>query len=172
MTAELFIRPATIVDAPACIEIHCRGWEAAYAGLIPAEAIAQKNATRPAAWPGYLTDGLYDYYLSVLEGKVVGFISLGRPNEKENLPDSYYEVGAIYLHPSVYRQGIGRKLMAFAEEQARALGKTALMLWVLEGNTSSRRFYEACGYRLDPNGASKERNFGLVLRSLRYVKEI
>ena len=164
------IRPAVLSDAPACAEIHCRGWEAAYSDFIPAEAIARKNATRFEAWPGYLASGKYDYYVPVLEGRVVGFMSIGRPGAHENLPGCYYELAGIYLHPSVFRQGIGRQLMAFAEERARALGKTAIMLWVFEANAASRRFYEACGYT--PDGAAQEHEYGCTLRSLRYVKEI
>jgi len=170
MNKMITIRPATIDDAPACAEIHCRGWEAAYADLIPAEAIAKKNAERPAAWPGYLASGKFDYYVAVLDGNVVGFLSLREPEASENLPDCYYEVGGIYLHPSVYRQGIGRQLMTFAEEQARALGKNSMMLWVFEDNAPSRRFYEACGYH--PDGAVQNHEYGKTLRSVRYVKEI
>ena len=167
---QIHIRPATIADAPACAEIHCRGWEAAYADIVPAQAIAQKNAARPAAWPGYLASGQYAYYVPVLDGKVVGFVSLGQPGANENLPAYYCEIAAIYLHPSVYRQGIGRQLMAFAEDRAREKGKTAMMLWVFEDNAPSRRFYEACGYR--PDSATEEREYGRTLRSLRYVKEL
>jgi len=167
---KFHIRTATIDDAPACAEIHCLGWEAAYAGLIPAETIARKNAARPAAWPEYLASGRYDYYVPVLEGRVVGFLSLRSPEEHENLPDNYYEVGGIYLHPSVYRQGIGRRLMAFAEEQARVKGKTAMMLWVFEDNAPSRRFYEACGYH--PDGKTDINEYGRPLVTMRYVKEI
>ena len=170
MNITITIRKAELPDAPACAEIHCRGWEAAYAGLIPAEAIAKKNAERPAAWPGYLASGRYDYYVAVLDGRVVGFLSLREPEAHENLPGCYYEVSGIYLHPSVYRQGIGRKLMAFAETQARAKGKNAMMLWVFEGNAPSRRFYEACGYR--PDGAVQTHEYGKTLRSVRYVKDI
>ena len=167
---NLEIRRATIDDAPACAEIHCRGWEAAYADFIPAEAIAEKNAARPAAWPGYLTSGKFEYYVPVLDGKVVGFLSLRSPEEHENLPDHYYEVGGIYLHPDYYRRGIGRRLMASAEERAREKGKSAMMLWVFEDNDSSRRFYEACGYR--PDGKTQTSEYGgKTLRSLRYVKE-
>jgi len=167
--AEITIRKATIDDAPACAEIHCLGWEAAYADFVPAAYLAQRRPHRLEKWRGYLVSGLYEYYVPVLEGNVVGFLSLCPPRD-EDLPGYYYEVGGIYLHPSVYRRGIGRKLMLFAEEQARAKGKTAMMLWVFEDNASSRRFYEACGYR--PDGRTEEHEYGRTLRSLRYVKEI
>ena len=167
---EITIREAELSDAAACAEIHSRGWEAAYADIIPMEYIAQKNAARPAAWPGYIAGDLYAYYVAVLEGKVVGFLSLRQPEEQENLPEYYYEVGALYLHPSVYRQGIGRQLMCFAEERAREKKKSAMMLWVLEDNAPSRRFYEACGY--GPDGRTDICEYGRELAAVRYVKEI
>jgi len=166
---NLTIRPATIADAPALAEIHSRGWETAYADIVPAQAIAERRPRRPAQWQAWLSRP-HEISAAVLDGQVVGFLSLRRPEPNENLPDHYYEVGGIYLHPEVYRQGIGRKLMAFAEEQARAKGKSAMMLWVFEDNAPSRRFYEACGYR--PDSATEEREYGRTLRSLRYVKEI
>ena len=166
---DLCIRPAVLSDAPACAEIHSRGWEAAYADLIPARAMAERRARRPAQWQANLSQP-HEVYVSVLGGKVAGFLSTRQPDEHENLPDCYYEVGGIYLDPSVYRQGIGRKLMVFAEEQARAKGKTSMMLRVFEDNAPSRRFYEACGYR--PDGATEEHDYGRRLRVLRYVKEI
>lgn len=169
-TLEITIREATIDDAPACAEIHCLGWETAYAGFVPAAYLAQRRPNRLEKWQGYLASGLYEYYVPVLDGKAVGFLSLREPEAHENLPDCYYEVGGIYLHPSVYRQGIGRQLMCFAEEKAREKGKTAMMLWVFEDNANSRRFYEACGYR--PDGAAEINEYGgKPLRALRYVKE-
>ena len=166
---QFHIRKAELSDAPACAEVHCRGWEAAYAGLIPAEAIAERRTRRPAQWLANLSRE-HEVYVSVLEGQVVGFMSMRPPDGHENLPDDYYEVGGIYLDPPVYRQGIGRRLMSFAEEQARALGKTAMMLWVFEDNAPSRRFYEACGYR--PDGVDDTCEYGRPLRCLRYMKEI
>jgi len=164
----LEIRRATIDDAAACAEIHSSGWEAAYSDFVPAGAMAERRARRPAQWQANLSRD-HEVYVPVLDGKVVGFLSLCPPRD-EDLPDHYCEVGAIYLHPSVYRQGIGRRLMAFAEERAREKGKTAMMLWVFEENGASRRFYEACGYR--PDGRTDISEYGRPLVTMRYVKEI
>jgi len=167
---NLIIRRATIDDAPACAEIHSRSWEVAYAGLVPAESIAERRTRRPAQWQANLSRDGHGVYVPVLDGKAVGFLSLRSPDARENLPDHYYELGGIYLHPDVYRQGIGRKLMAFAEEHARSLDKTAMMLWVFEENEGSRRFYEACGY--SPDGKTDISEYGKPLVTMRYVKKI
>jgi len=172
MNAEISIRKAALDDAPALAEIHSRGWESAYAGIIPAETIAFKRTQRPAQWQAWVVRGDHEIYAAVLDGRLVGFVTMKQPDDHENLPSYYHEVGAIYLDPPVYRRGIGRQLMAYAEARARELGKSALMLWVFEDNAPSRRFYEACGYARDVKGEMVENEYGHTLRSLRYVKEI
>ena len=167
---NLTIRKAVLEDAPVLAEIHSRGWETAYAGLVPAEYLALRRPQRPAKWRENLSQPDHEVYVPVLDGKVAGFLSLHQPDEHENLPDCYYEVGGIYLDPQYYRQGIGRRLMAFAEEQARLKGKTAMMLGVFKENAPSRRFYEACGYR--PDGRTDTRDYGRPLVIMRYVKDI
>ncbi|MDR2687789.1 MAG: GNAT family N-acetyltransferase [Oscillospiraceae bacterium] len=167
---DIRIRKAILDDAPACAEIHCRGWETAYADIVPAQYLAQRRPQRPARWQANLSQPDHEIYVPVLDGNVVGFLSLRQPDAHENLPGCYYEVGGIYLDPTVYRQGIGRRLMAFAEDRAREKGKTAMMLWVFEDNAPSRRFYEACGYR--PDGTGETSDYGRPLRAVRYVKEI
>lgn len=60
-------------------------------------------------------------------------------------PNSWYICG-VAIH-SVYRnRGIGSKLMAVAEEQAKDKGFKALSLVAFEQNTGSVRLYERLGY--------------------------
>ena len=168
---NLIIRKAILEDAVACAEIHCRGWETAYADLIPAEYLAQRRAQRPQRWRDILSGGgKGDTFVSVLDGDVVGFMSVGPPFD-ESLDDTFYEVYSIYLHPDVYRQGIGRALMEHAHDLASEKGKTAMALYVFEDNAPSRRFYEACGYR--PDGAGEVSEYGgRQLKTLRYRREL
>jgi ribosomal protein S18 acetylase RimI-like enzyme len=53
----------------------------------------------------------------------------------------------VAVHPSAQGQGIGRRLMAFAEDQARSLGLPALRLYTNEKMTSNIALYESLGYR-------------------------
>lgn len=63
-------------------------------------------------------------------GRVVGFVSLlGN------------EVGAIFVHPSHGRQGIGRGLMSKAREL-----RGELEVEVFVANAIGRAFYEKCGF--------------------------
>lgn len=53
----------------------------------------------------------------------------------------------IAVHPSYRRQGIGRRLIEAASEQARAEGIMKLRLRVLSCNPEALSFYKACGFR-------------------------
>jgi ribosomal protein S18 acetylase RimI-like enzyme len=52
----------------------------------------------------------------------------------------------LYLEPELRGQGVGRKLLAFALEQAAALGINTLHLEVEPGNTRAPRLYRAAGF--------------------------
>jgi GNAT superfamily N-acetyltransferase len=77
------------------------------------------------------------------------------------------EVYAIYVDPSAVGTGIGQALLARAVSGMRERGYTAATLWVLDGNTRARRFYEAAGWR--PDGAPQEgERGGAAQQEVRY----
>ena len=81
------------------------------------------------------------------------------------------ELFAIYLQPDVVERGIGKALMAKAEQFLRAEPYVEATLWVLETNERARRFYESLGWR--PDGATQdEPGFGYTLHEVRYRKAL
>jgi ribosomal protein S18 acetylase RimI-like enzyme len=58
-------------------------------------------------------------------------------------------VYAIYVLPAAWRSGVGRALLATAVTEWRRRRVKSLVLWVLEGNTRGRAFYEAMGWVAD-----------------------
>jgi len=164
MDSKITIRLATPADAPDMAEIHARSWEAAYKDIIPAEYIKEKNAGRPALWQRIITDENTSRYVIEIGGKIVGFVHVDPPQD-DDLDDSFYEVHGIYLHPDVYRQGIGSQAMDFAYGKARSLGKTTMTVWVLAENTNTINFYEKCGFVTD--GATKTVEYGKPLQVIR-----
>ena len=163
----LLIRKATLSDAAEMANIHMRSWEAAYADIMPAETIAQKNAGRPVMWKLTLT-GEHHNYIALYGDTAIGLMGI-HPCRDEDLPNAG-EVGAIYLHPDHFRKGYGREMIEFAEKSLKQQGFSTVVIWVLEKNEGARRFYEKCGYQFD--GTKQESQIGKPLFKIRYRKEI
>lgn len=57
-------------------------------------------------------------------------------------------VGMFAVRPTLQGRGLGRRLLAAAEEQARAWGRTTLELTVLDHRPELLAWYERCGFVL------------------------
>lgn len=76
------------------------------------------------------------------EKKIVGFLSIEvHREEKEYLYYDDFSVSAAYRG-----QGIGQQLMDRAEDYARSIGISAIVLHVEKSNASAKRFYEKRGF--------------------------
>jgi len=96
-----------------------------------------------AWWEGIPRDGVI-LLVAEQEGRIVGTVQL-QPTESENGAHRG-EVDKLLVHPAWRRQGIARALMLALEEDARATGKTLLVLDTREGDPSND-LYRALGYR-------------------------
>jgi ribosomal protein S18 acetylase RimI-like enzyme len=94
-------------------------------------------------WTGVPRDGVI-LLVAEQEGRIVGTVQL-QPAESENGAHRG-EVSKLLVHPEWRRQGIARALMMALEEEARAAGKTLLVLDTREGDPSND-LYQALGYR-------------------------
>jgi GNAT superfamily N-acetyltransferase len=72
-------------------------------------------------------------------GAIVGFSAI-MPRD-----DGDTELDALFVEPSIQRQGIGRKLIEHCAEMARSTGSSALHV---VGNTHAKQFYLACGFSI------------------------
>jgi ribosomal protein S18 acetylase RimI-like enzyme len=80
-----------------------------------------------------------DVTVVVEDGTIVGAIVL-RPQPEGLLVEN------VAVLPAAQGRGIGRQLMAFAEERARELGLAKLRLYTNERMTENLAFYPALGY--------------------------
>ena len=78
------------------------------------------------------------------EGRIVGTVQLQHAESENGAHRG--EVAKLLVHPSQRRQGIARALMIALEDEARAAGKTLLVLDTREGDPSND-LYRALGYR-------------------------
>lgn len=93
-------------------------------------------------WAGISRDGVI-LLVAERDGRIVGTVQL-QPAESENGAHRG-EVAKLLVHPEWRRQGIARALMVALEEEARATGKTLLVLDTREGDPSND-LYRALSY--------------------------
>ncbi|WGL53417.1 GNAT family N-acetyltransferase [Nocardioides sp. BP30] len=77
------------------------------------------------------------------DGRLVGSLIAGWDGWRAHL----YRLA---VHPDVRRQGVGRLLLADAEERFRALGAGRIDAMVLEGNDLGQSLWRSAGYTPQP----------------------
>jgi len=163
----MLIRPATIRDARGIARVQVRGWQIGYRGIVPDEYLARFSIDEFAnRWLGNLAEpGHMQHVVAENEDEaVVGWSAYGA-NQGE-LGTEIGEVGALYVDPDHWDAGIGGSLLAEAERGLSEEGYERAVLWTLEANTRTRRFYENRGWNFD-GGSDTHRSGAIVVR---YVK--
>ena len=170
------VRRATVEDARAIAAVHVRSWQVAYRGAFPdgfLDGLASSIEDR-TRWRISLLESPPDRATTLVieaNGTVAGFVDTSPTRDRDLDQASFGEVVAIYLDPVYWGQGLGRRLMAAAEEQMFADGFSESMLWVLRSNHRARRFYELAGWSHD--GSSKSDLFaGHQVDEVRYRKSL
>lgn len=139
------IRAAVPADAAAIAEVYVETWRAAYAGILPADALARMSvASQIRQWRSLLSAGDAALVVTDPDGGpgIVGFGGYG-PNRGRNLPYSG-EVYTLYVAPDHQNKGVGRRLLCAMFDELRGDGHDSAIIWVLAGNPS-RFFYERLG---------------------------
>jgi ribosomal protein S18 acetylase RimI-like enzyme len=93
--------------------------------------------------------------------------------ELENLAPGTWYVNVLAVRPHFRGLGLGTRLLAFADETGRALGKRGMSIIVSDANRGARRLYERCGYRelasrpmVKENWQNEGRNWVLLTKKL------
>jgi ribosomal protein S18 acetylase RimI-like enzyme len=163
------LRTGNDVDLLLVGALHFRSRGAAYAHILPAEALASPGAAALAEWWGERWKWEQDTHrLTVAEDfeRIVGFSYVG-PSETEGAAELY----AIHVDPAVVGTGVGRLLMENALKQLAEVGGERAVLWVLEDNERARRFYDRGGW--SPDGETRvEPISGEPVKQLRYSRPL
>ncbi|WP_251059512.1 MULTISPECIES: GNAT family N-acetyltransferase [unclassified Streptomyces] len=149
---RVVVRDMAETDIEAVSAVRIRGWQHAYAGLMPQSYLDGLDIAADAARRRELfadtSSGMTHLVAEAADGAVVGWACFG-PSQDKDVPDGEGELYALYARPDLIGSGIGRALMGEVLSRAASCG---LRLWVLEGNDRARRFYERAGFR--PDGAA------------------
>lgn len=137
------VRLAVLEDAAAIGAVHANSWKTAYQGIIHQSFLdsididlriqgAINRIKNPAAKTLVLVENT--------QQQVVGFSDVGPCREKK--VDSDGELYAIYLFKEYQGYGGGRLLFEASISAAKEMRFSKMMVYVLEQNTLSRKFYE------------------------------
>ncbi len=101
------------------------------------------------AWIAASMSGERPTWVAELDGQAVGMVSLELTDPDPEVADGkdIAAVTSLSVLASAGRQGIGRGLTVFAEEQARAGGARVLTLNTRPTNAAALGLYEGLGYR-------------------------
>ncbi|MCF3962598.1 GNAT family N-acetyltransferase [Streptomyces fuscigenes] len=167
------VRAMTLEDCPAVARVRVDGWRFAYAGLMPAAHLAAMNVdadTRKRREQFLSGAGRVVNLVAERAGTVVGWGCYG-PGRDEDVPEGSAELYALYLLPGHVASGVGRALTEALLSRAAADGHPRMHLWVVEGNSRARRFYERAGFV--PDGAAEPYEVaGVEVPEVRYVREL
>ncbi|MBL9142215.1 MAG: GNAT family N-acetyltransferase [Verrucomicrobiaceae bacterium] len=164
------VRLAEAADVPRIAEIQVLAWRAAYRGIVADSLLdGLKTEDRHDLWSSFVGRDEAPLYVVMHEAQVVGFCHVMSSRDRDS--DGAAEIVAIYIDPPHWRRGSGRALVDQAIVFARARSFSILTLWVLEGNTRGRSFYEQVGFL--PDGATKHETLGgVTVTELRYKRRV
>ena len=181
------IRFAKESDAETIANIHVASWQKIYRGHIQ-DAILDglSVSTRTQQWHALIKQGVKIFVIEHRQ-QIMGFASICPARDADMQPKQCGEISAIYLHPKLWRQGLGKKLCTAAIAELGVMGFTQVILWVLESNIQARRFYEklgfinleqtktdilsACMLGITPGEKATE-NTSVVMREVLYSKQL
>ena len=160
------VRRAVDTDVDALVRIQSYTWRAAYADLVPAEALAQLST--PAAreaWRAAVEAGGGHHVFVAEEGEwTVGFCAAAYYGGENGA--AIAEVSTLVVEPRWGRRGHGGRLLAAAAAALRDHGAATGWAWVPEADAVSRAFYGHAGWT--PDGAVRGLDTGAgTLREIR-----
>lgn len=151
MAGLVTIRITTPADISALSQVHVRCWREAYRGIIPAEFLGKMNAAGWAKmWEKTFKEGIagepaFERYLIAEDSRagIIGFAAAGPSRDKQLKYDA--EIYSVYVLSEFQGRGTGRELVSAAAGFLLKRRMKSMVLWVLEGNTKARGFYERLG---------------------------
>lgn len=118
-------------------------WPDTYASIISNEQLAymMEWMYSPASLEKQIKEGCHFVLLYHNLKQPVGYASY------QHLQEGHYKLHKLYVLPSVQRQGAGRYLLTYIQEQIKAKKGQSIELQVNRQN-KARYFYEAMGYNI------------------------
>jgi GNAT superfamily N-acetyltransferase len=173
MDSPFHIREMALADCDRVAEIRVRGWQSAYARMIPQSYLdgldAAEESPRHRARFEQPAKGMVNL-VAEWDGEVVGWACHG-PYRDGEVRTEEAELYAIYVHPDRITRGVGGALLRESTLRCAAAGHPRMLLWVLKENKGARRFYEHAGFT--PDGTEEPFDVdGVAIPEVRYVRAL
>ncbi|MBK4347432.1 GNAT family N-acetyltransferase [Lacisediminihabitans changchengi] len=142
------VRPATVDDIEAIVDLRIAGWRVAYAHVMSADfldRLAARRDVEAARRRARFDDPSTRQIVGECDGRIVGWGMAG-PSTDDDAPAAQ-ELYALYVHPELHGSGLASALLE------AVIGRNPASLWVLGANPRARAFYSREGFVAD--GASK-----------------
>jgi putative acetyltransferase len=101
------------------------------------------------------------FWVAALDGRIVGMFGL------EAFGADAMELRRMYVDPGARRRGIGRAMLAFAEDEVRRRDKREMVLSTSEIQSEALALYRNAGYRLVKEEIAAEASNKTVGRGIR-----
>jgi len=149
---EVKIVPFAADFSDAVIELTLQTWAPVFERMRAEVPGFVYDAFYPDGWEvrqaadvgALISAGKHDIWVALAPSGVVGFVGVGLHPE-----DRMGEIAIVAVAPEFHRRGIGRRLIAFAEDGIRDAGMVMVMVETVgdSGHAPARRAYEAMGYQ-------------------------
>ena len=164
------VRRATPDDAEAIESIRIATWRTAYRGIVQ-DAILEAMTVKSEQiddWRRGIEKTAHPvsaWFVAEQDGDIVGFVCTGPANDEDIDKNAVAELYAIYVLPEHSGIGVGSALIGAARDHLTEAGFRSAVLWTLEGNARTLRFYDRHGWATD---GSKQRYDKLGADVVRY----
>lgn len=135
------IRKATMQDISRIAEIIVFGKRVAYRHIFNNDLVSFNELQVIDLFKKYHDDPLLIHDMIVYDDGIVKGV-VNRLNIDESI-----EIDTFYVEPFFKGKGIGTKLIQHTISEVQKENKKRIFLWVIQDNSSARKFYEANGFR-------------------------
>ena len=164
------VRRAKPGDVAEIAAIHVRSWQAAYRGILPDDLLAGLSVKeREQSWRALLSGNEHHWLNLIAEGDrgPLGFCAVTTPSWDASASERLAEVGALYVDPGHWREGIGGALLRAALLELKENAWSEVVLWVLPENRRALDFYAHFGFRVEEGVEKREERSGWPVIRLR-----
>ena len=164
------MRPAREGDADHLARVQVDSWRACFAGIVPAELLAELTGEEASAvwrdrWreaiasPPTSRHRVLTAVTDALPREVVGFVSAGPASDADRWPGTDAEIYEFRVSPERTGHGDDSRLLHAAADTLVSDGFRTASIWVLEADSVMRHFLESAGWAAD--GARGELDVGV-----------